>query len=259
MDTVASEPVGNMEHFRHARILLSGISMGMGSSISPLLTPVTVCKSSWETGMEPSRGRQASVLTGHSLLCLETSNGDGKLDLVIDTTAAGLQILLGNGDGTFQNPRIIVQKRLKETGLGCGFGVPFVIGDFNGDGKIDVAYCSGAYAQIGIVLGNGDGTFKKPVYDHAGNNYSAWAFAAGDFNSDGKMDFIEWHFKNGVRDRAFAILLGNGDGIFQQETVVPLPANIEDYGIVTGDFNSDGLLDFVTLPGAGGIQVYTQQ
>jgi len=186
-------------------------------------------------------------------------NGDGKLDLVVDTTGAGLQILLGNGDGTFQNPRTIVQRRPKETGLGCGYGVPFVVNDFNGDGKMDVAYCSDAYGQIGIVLGNGDGTFKKPVYYNAGSNYSLWAFAAGDFNSDGKTDFIEWHFKNGVRNRVFAILLGNGDGTFQRETTVNLPKNVEDLGIVAGDFNSDGLLDFVMLPAAGGIQVYTQK
>jgi hypothetical protein len=41
------------------------------------------------------------------------------------------------------------------------------------------------YGQIGVVLGNGDGTFKKPVYYHAGSDYSTWAFTAGDFNSDG--------------------------------------------------------------------------
>jgi hypothetical protein len=184
-------------------------------------------------------------------------NGDGKLDLVVDTTGDGLQILIGNGDGTFQSPRTIVQRRPKEGGLGCGEGVPFVVNDFNSDGKLDVAYCSIGYGQIGIVLGNGDGTFKKPVYYHAGSNYSTWAFTAGDFNSDGKTDFIDWHFKNGVRDRVFAILVGNGDGTFQRETAVKLPDNIEDLAIVPGDFNSDGLLDFVMLN--AGIQVYTQK
>jgi hypothetical protein len=95
------------------------------------------------------------------------------------------------------------------------------------------------------------------VYYRAGSDYSTWAFTAGDFNSDGKTDFIDWHFKNGVRTRVFAILLGNRDGTFQPETAVNLPDNIEDLGIVAGDFNSDGLLDFVMLN--AGIQVYTQK
>jgi hypothetical protein len=181
-------------------------------------------------------------------------NGDGKLDLVIDS-GKGIVLLLGNGDGTFQSPQTVFP-----TPEGCGFGVSLVVNDFNGDGKLDLAFCShSAQGQIGVMLGNGDGTFKKPLYYHAGNNYSQWAFAAGDFNSDGKTDFIAWHFKNGAHDRVFAILLGNGDGTFQRETVVNLPDNIEDLGIVPGDFNSDGLLDFIMLPAAGGIQVYTQK
>jgi len=177
-------------------------------------------------------------------------NGDGKLDLIIDS-GKGIVLLLGNGDGTFQTPQTVFPKP-----EGCGFGVSLVVNDFNGDGKLDLAFCSGD-GQIGVLLGNGNGTFKKPVYYHAGSNYSAWAFTAGDFNSDGKTDFIDWHFENGVRDRVFAILLGNGDGTFQPETAVHLPDNIEDLGIVSGDFNSDGLLDFVMLN--AGVQVYTQK
>jgi hypothetical protein len=183
-------------------------------------------------------------------------NGDGKLDLVVDTTGDGLSLLLGNGDGTFQSPRTIISSK---QGVGCGFGVPFVVNDFNGDGKMDLAFCSRATAQIGILLGNGDGTFKKPVYYDAGSSATAWAFAAGDFNSDGNTDFIDWYFKDGFHNPTFAILKGKGDGSFQRETAVKLPGNIEDLGIVPGDFNSDGLLDFVMVPGAGGVEAYMQK
>jgi hypothetical protein len=55
----------------------------------------------------------------------------------------------------------------------------------------------------------------------------------------------------------FAILLGNRDATFQPETAVNLPNNIQDLGIVAGDFNSDGLLDFVMLN--AGILVYTDK
>jgi hypothetical protein len=181
-------------------------------------------------------------------------NGDGKLDLVIDS-GSGILFLLGNGDGTFQKPRRILPKP-----GGGGYGVPIVVNDFNGDGKLDLAFCTrpSSNSQIGVLIGNGDGTFKKPVYYRAGSpDDSNWVFTAGDFNSDGKTDFIDWYFKNGARNPTFAILLGNGDGTFRPETAVDLPDNIEDLGIVAGDFNSDGLLDFVMLN--AGIQVYIQK
>jgi hypothetical protein len=137
--------------------------------------------------------------------------------------------------------------------------VPFVVDDFNGDGNLDVAYCSLAYAQIGVVLGNGDGTFKKPVYYHAGTNYSTWAFAAGDFTSGGNTDFIVWYYTlNPHYKPFFAILRGNGDETFQRETTVKFPDTFEELAIVPGDFNSDGLLDFVMLPTAG-VRVYIQK
>jgi hypothetical protein len=196
------------------------------------------------------RGASYGIL-GASNPVVGDFNGDGKLDLVVESWS-GILLLLGNGDGTFQGPQTIFP-----TAEICGAGIPLIVNDFNGDGKLDLAFCSSSgNGQIGVLLGNGDGTFKKPVYYHAGNNYSTWAFAAGDFNSDGKTDFIVWHITNGVNG-VFAILLGNGDGTFQKETTVSLPDNIEDSAIVPGDFNSDGLLDFVMLN--AGIQVYTQK
>ena len=180
-------------------------------------------------------------------------NSDGKLDLVVDS-AVGVSLLLGNGDGTFQNPRTILAKA-----EGCGYGVPIVANDFNGDGKMDLAFCSVITAQMGILLGNGDGTFQKPVYYHAGTVGVLWNFTAGDFNADSKTDFIDWFFKNGGDVPLFATLLGNGDGTFQKQRPVFLPGNIEEFGVVAGDWNSDGLLDFVMLPGAGGVRVYTQK
>jgi hypothetical protein len=83
-------------------------------------------------------------------------NGDGKPDLVVvDSSVAGpVSALLGNGDGTFLPP-------LTSPGI---FGQPpiaLTTGDFNGDGKQDVAllYLNG----VAGLLGNGDGTFQAPL------------------------------------------------------------------------------------------------
>ena len=187
-------------------------------------------------------------------------NGDGKLDLVVDSTGPGLQILLGNGDGTFQNSLTILPLR-EGHALSCGYGVPLVADDVNGDGKMDLAVCEHSLTNswIDILLGNGDGTFQKPVYYHAGTTDCAWPFATGDFNSDGNTDFIDWYCTNPPFKSHFATLLGNGNGTLQKQTAVFLPGLIEDVGIVAGDWNSDGLLDFVMIPGASGVEVYNQK
>jgi hypothetical protein len=112
-------------------------------------------------------------------------------------------MLLGNGDGTFT----------MGTSLSAGYTVLSVIaGDFNGDGRPDLAVVSqatfhNASCDLYIYLGNGDGTFQPPVLYTAGG--SPWSLAAADLNADGKLDLVA---ENGD---AVAILLGNGDGTSQ--------------------------------------------
>src|ERR1700674_5087152 len=85
------------------------------------------------------------------------------------------------------------------------------MGDFNGDGKRDLAVPNFGSSGVSIMLGNGDGTFKPPVTYSVGS-YPMF-LAAGDFNGDGKTDLAV-----GIYDfysSNISILLGNGDGTFQ--------------------------------------------
>jgi hypothetical protein len=165
-------------------------------------------------------------------------NGDGKLDILcsgvnLSDTDFTLQVMFGNGDGTFQVPKTIVTN--STSGL---FATTYLVNDFNNDGSPDVAYTTDA-GQIAIILNNGDGTFQPPVY-YAVGQPNLFSFALGDFNNDGNTDIIVAQFDV---NQDFSILLGNGDGTFQEPQVLSTTIPYSN-GITVADFNNDGLLDF---------------
>jgi hypothetical protein len=136
-------------------------------------------------------------------------------------------ILIGNGDGTFQ-PRVDYAT--------AKFPSQVAVGDFNGDGKPDLAVTDGEgyYRNVSILMGNGDGTFQPPVDYGAGNQ--PFGIAVGDFNGDGKPDLVTSNFNT------VSVLLGNGDSTFQKHV-----AYLAGFAsVAVGDFNSDGAPDLVT-------------
>jgi hypothetical protein len=134
--------------------------------------------------------------------------------------------LLGNGDGTFHSEPTL--------GVGCG-PLGIVAGNFNGDGKTDLAVANSDSHDMSVLLGNGDGTFQAETRYGVGSGPSG--LVSGDFNGDGRADLaVADSDSNDV-----SVLLGNGDGTFQS----PMRYNVGSYpfAIAVGDFNGDGRPD----------------
>ncbi|HET9306262.1 MAG TPA: FG-GAP-like repeat-containing protein [Candidatus Sulfotelmatobacter sp.] len=161
-------------------------------------------------------------------------NSDSKLDLVVAEEFGGtnqIQVLLGNGDGTFQMGSIYPD--------GAGASA-FAVADFNGDHKLDLAVAEGEGMGVGVFLGNGDGTFN-PREDYHTISPPLWV-AAMDFNGDGKKDLVAANFFN---PSGVTVLMGNGDGTFQPG-VYYADGGLDDF-VTVADLNSDHKPDIVVL------------
>ena len=111
-----------------------------------------------------------------------------------------------------------------------------VVGDFNGDGKPDIAVANSVDGSVSILLGNGDGTFKAATVFTAG--IGPGSIAIGDFNNDGKLDLAVFKQGDGASVAgAVSILLGKGDGTFQAPQTVTLALTAT--AMAVADFNLD--------------------
>jgi hypothetical protein len=178
-------------------------------------------------------------------------NRDGKLDIAVvaspPSSNSGVAVLLGNGDGTF------TQAGGSPISLGQSLSA-IVAGDFNGDGKLDLAVADAAANAVYVLLGNGGGTFQPPTTITVGDNPQA--ITAGDFNNDGKLDLAVANYGDGT----VTLLLGNGDGTFTEASGSPYAVGKGPDAIVAVDFNGDGKLDLAVANGLDGtVSILLQQ
>jgi hypothetical protein len=211
-------------------------------------------------------------------------NGDGKLDLAVGNFLGGptslgtMSILIGNGDGTFQdavttpvlNPFHILAADLNADGkqdivttgfpdkvsvqIGNGNGtfqspVTYTVGpgprtlgiaDFSGDNKLDVAVTnSGDSTVVSLLIGNGDGTLQTAVPVNVGSRPQG--MAVGDLNGDNKPDLVV----AATSDNTVVVLISNGNGTFQAPVPYPTGLN-QPLNLALADFNGDDELDVVT-------------
>jgi hypothetical protein len=228
-----------------------GLTSGVMNPSTPLFVPVVTYRSGG---------------SGDFSVAVGDVNGDGKPDLVVTNSCAcdlGVAVLLGNGDGTFQTAVTY--------NSGGAFADSIAIADVNDDGIPDLVVanecgnfsnnsCSGtAESGVGVLLGNGDGTFRAPLTFLTGGTFLQSVVVA-DVDGDGRPDLLAVNscaFVNAakcsgtLRNGTVGVLLNTGFGTFQL-------ANTFDSGglvptsIAVGDLNGNGTLDLVVANSSSG-------
>lgn len=217
----------------------------------------------------------ASFAGGGAHVLAADFNGDQILDLVglypksESTLQAELRYSKGNGNGTFDNAVMFNLAGGSIERHTCA-----VTGDFNQDGKVDVAYSySGSSVSnrgYRVLLGTGTGSFQAPVETASLTQYGVVQFCAGDFDGDGRTDVVAGNqgnlspavstagsFSNGFLDQTqpLTVFRSAGNGRFSSRGALPL-AQVSNVRMLASDLNRDGRPDLV-LTGTGSFTVST--
>ena len=184
-------------------------------------------------------------------------NHDGIPDIVnaycgnSGSTPPGILVLLGNGDGTFQNqPFVQFGQCLNSAALA----------DVNSDGNLDLVVGDLYTGEMTALLGNGAGTFDTSAPISIASGLPAYKIVAFDANNDGHIDLAVLNNSfYGAPMSGVSILIGAGDGTFTLTNTLQIGIGDEGQDMVVADFNGDGCADifvggqgFVWGPGAFG-------
>ncbi len=173
-------------------------------------------------------------------------NGDGYLDLVVANSnlfGSTINFLQGSANGTFTLSGASLSLPLGSAPYGLA------VGDFDGDGRDDVAVADGGSNLVRIYLRSGPFTFAAPQNIPTGSQPAS--LVVGDFDRDGDLDIVS--VNQGAGNLSF--LQNNGSGVFS-EPFARTPVGANPLSITAADFDKDGILDLaVAVNGANVIDV----
>jgi hypothetical protein len=209
-----------------------------------------------------------------SSVALADLNGDGKLDLIVANECSPgecayslVSVLLGNGDGTFQPPVNYRSGGFEESDDDVAQS-SVAVGDVNGDGKLDLVvenqcafstsnYCGNG--TVGVLLGNGDGSFRPAVVYDSGGDWP-YSVALADLNGDGRLDIAVANCgpidSNGCGSGMVGVLMNKGNGGFQPAVLYP-SGGVAATGIFAADVNGDSKPDLLVANYCGTGTIYT--
>ena len=206
---------------------------------------------------------------GYGVYDLLDVNGDGNEDYIWanaqNSTSLTSNVLLSNGDGTFQSTAVV------DTSTG-GNNMYFdtrrdnnvgLMGDVNNDGFADLVFVNDIYTRIDVFLGDGLGNFADRIETaswtgNTGNANQRGYMTVADFNSDGNADVLWAHNASGGNTANIEVTFGNGDGTFQTMPQVSTTTIIggndsyidyegTGYFVISGDANADGNIDLIQI------------
>jgi hypothetical protein len=160
---------------------------------------------------------------------------DGRLDFVVVSQQFGfVRIFFGDDDNQFSNQPILL--------IGLDSKPVWVrIADFNNDNCSDIAVINRLAGTVGLFIGSCNSNFQYVTVFSVGTGAGPNAGAIGDLNGDGRMDIVVNIYYN----RAFQVLLGNGNGTFISSATYSIDSLARPSWSTIGDWNNDNLLDIV--------------
>ena len=261
--TVTSGTTGQVEFWAGTTSLgITPVVAGQASVVSPFLPAGSLmirAVYSGDSNYGPSAAAQTQTVTslpgngfepafsaipsqGFAPVAVGDFNGDGRADLAGGSGSCatlGINVLPGNGDGTFGVP---INSSIESGGATA---TSFVVGDFNNDGKQDIL-ANTTYGFV-VYLGNGDGTFQPLPSLNVGSPNPYGISSSADINGDGNLDLIGIYRDESATaiTAATMVMLGNGDGTFQPPTLLDSPAVSYYAFTAVADMNGDGIPDIV--------------
>ncbi|CAF4008605.1 unnamed protein product, partial [Rotaria sordida] len=174
-------------------------------------------------------------------------NNDSRLDIITANEGTdNVAVLFGYNYATFYN-----QKAYRAVG---NFGSrAAVVGDFNNDKYLDVAVVFYTTSNLGIFLGDGNGSFNTLLIFSTTMNSNPYSLVVSDVNMDGRLDVIVAN----VGTKNIGIFLGYGNGSFADVMTLSTGTNSQPWSVAVADFTNDGQMDIVvTIIGTHNIGIF---